>query len=59
MSLLPLNSIEEPVPLELWVALYSPMSMEVYSTSDSMYIVSTTKLLCLCTYGFVKQCNDW
>ena len=46
------------MPLELWVALCSPISMQV-SASDSMYIVSTTKLLCLCKYGFVNQCDDW
>lgn len=34
VSLPLLNSKEEPVPLELWLALYSPMSMQV-SVPDS------------------------
>ena len=41
MSLPPLNNSEEPVPLELCPAFYSPISMQV-SVPDSMVYPCTT-----------------
>ena len=63
VSLPPINNSEEPVPLEVWVTLYLPTSMQV-SVPDSRYSVSRACPLCvhacacvhvICVCGFVSK----